>query len=145
MKRAFLVAAVSLFVSVGLSGCPGVACFGIDSCQIQGRWHTSVVDLLGFSHDIYLTFQDGAFLYEGPAAFPTEGGLLYSGDAGTYSIKAGKRPRQIDITVVRGNDSRTWLGIYELSGDALQLQLGTDTLRPDALVLGDSWTLTRVQ
>lgn len=145
MKRAFLVAAVSLVAAVGLSGCPGVACLGIDSCQIQGKWHTSVVDLLGFSHDIYLTFQDGAFLYEGPAVFPTEGGLLYSGDAGTYSIKAGKRPKQIDITVVRGDDSKTWLGIYDLSADALQVQLGTDTLRPDALVLKDSWTLTRVQ
>jgi uncharacterized protein (TIGR03067 family) len=144
MKRAFLVVEVSLVAAVGLSGCPGVACFGIDSCQIQGRWTTTIVDLLGFSHDIFLTFQDGEFVYEGPA-YLTDGGFLYNGDAGTYTIKAGKRPRQIDITVVRDDDSKTWLGIYDLSADALQIQLGTDTLRPDALVLKDSWTLTRVQ
>lgn len=143
MRRAFLVAVVALVAAAGLSGCPGVACFGIDSCQIQGRWHTTTV-FLGVSQDIFLTFQDGEFLYEGPA-YLTEGGFLYNGDAGTYSIKAGKRPKQVDITVVRGDGSKTWLGIYDLSADALQVQLGTDTLRPDALVLKDSWTLTRVQ
>ena len=143
MKRAFLVMAVCVVAAVGLSGCPGVACFGMDSCQIQGKWHTTTV-FLGVSQDIFLTFQDGEFLYEGPA-YLTEGGGLYNGDAGTYSIKAGKRPKQMDITVVRGDSAKTWLGIYDLSADALQVQLGTDTLRPDALVLKDSWTLTRVQ
>ncbi|HNY86398.1 MAG TPA: hypothetical protein P5141_07250 [Candidatus Hydrogenedentes bacterium] len=143
MKRAFLVAVVSLVVAVGLSGCPGVACFGIDSCQIQGKWKTTIVDLLGFSRDIFLTFQDGEFLYEGPT-YLTDGGFLYNGDTGTYTVKAGKRPRQLDITVVRGDGTKTWLGIYEVSAGMLQIQLGTDTLRPDALTLQDSWTLTPV-
>ncbi len=144
MKRAFLVAAVSLFVAAGLSGCPGVACFGIDSCQIQGKWHTTVVSDWGSSYDVYLTFQDGQCHYQGPTLH-TENGYLYNNDAGTYIIKAGKRPKHIDITVVRDGSSRTWLGIYDLSADALQVQLGTDTLRPDALILQDSWTFTRVQ
>lgn len=144
MKRAFLVMAVSLVAAVGLSGCPGVACFGIDSCQIQGKWHTRVVSDWGSSYDVYLTFQDGQCHYQGPT-LRTENGYLHNNDAGTYIIKAGKRPKQIDVTVERDGDPKTWLGIYDLSADALQIQLGTDTLRPDALVLKDSWTLTRVQ
>ena len=43
-------------------------------------------------------------------------------DAGTYKLDTGKKPRQMTITGTEGpNKERTFLAIYELTGDTLKI------------------------
>ena len=84
---------------------------GKDKKAIQGTWTGSKGD-----KKAQLTFEGNKFTFE-------FGGKSASG---TFTIDPAKKPKQIDVTVTKGDDEtkkyegKTSKGIYELDGDKLK-------------------------
>ena|SRR6516162_6780189 len=84
---------------------------GKDKKAIQGTWTGSKGD-----KKAQLTFEGNKFTFE-------FGGKSASG---TFTIDPAKKPKQIDVTVTKGNDEtkkyegKTSKGIYELNGGKLK-------------------------
>lgn len=52
----------------------------------------------------------------------TDGNYTYQIDQGTYKLIPAEKPRAMDITGTKGpNHGKTFLAIYELSGDTLKI------------------------
>ena len=144
LKNMVLLCACA-FAAVGLTGCPGTACFGIDTCRLQGTWEASVTvgNTTTVTHRMII--KDDAVTYS----------TLTNGFEGTYKINALKAPKQIDFMVTRSwvgvgalqvvdNTHKTILGIYSVSKDVLTVQFGDGSTRPAALDGGKMITLARI-
>ena len=142
LKKAVLLG-VCVFAAVGLTGCPGTACFGIDTCQLQGTWEATVT--VGSTTTVIhrMVIKDDTFQYT------TLGG---GGFEGTFSIAALKDPKQIDFSITRTlglisisyNPPKTRYGIYDVSKDTLTVQFGGETQRPIAFDNDEAITMARV-
>lgn len=132
-------------VAVSLTGCPGVACFGVDTCQLQGTWEKSFVvgETATVTDRIVIT--GNAFTYE----------TLTGGLEGTYEINPFADPKQIDLMITRSwvglgalqvvDDSfRTMLGIYTVSKETLVLQVSEDGAAPAAFDGDETITLAHI-
>ncbi len=139
---------------VGLSGCPGTACLGIDTCQLEGVWQTAPTEK-AVTQTVEIA--DNTIKWTGSlAGFSLPGIPFAGGFSGTFEIDPWKRPKEMNITINRvflGGDTnigvevspgRLVMGIYKVSRRELVVRLGTDELRPDAFDTEETVTLTRV-
>ena len=145
MFNKLVVLGVCVLAVVGLTGCPGVACLGLDTCQMQGTWEasfdvgntTTVTNRMVISND--------TFTYA----------TLTNGFEGTFKINALTNPKQIDFTVTKSwvglgplqvvdNNPTTKLGIYTVSKVALTVQFGDATVRPAAFDSDKMVTLAHI-
>ena len=128
-----VVFGLCVFAAVGLAGCPGTACFGIDTCRLQGTWEASVTVGSTTTVTNKMVITDDAFVYT----------TLTGGFEGTYKINALKDPKEIDFMVTRSwigfgalqivdSTPRTNLSIYSVSKDVLTVQVGDQVSRPVA-------------
>ncbi len=136
---------VCVLAVTGLAGCPGTACFGIDTCQLQGTWEASfdVGETTTVTNRMVVT--NDAFTYA----------TLTSGFEGTYRINTLTDPKQIDFMITKSwvglgplqvvdDNPRTMLGIYTVSKDALTVQFGDETNRPAVFDSNDMITLAHI-
>ncbi len=143
MFNKLVVLGVCVLAVVGLAGCPGTACFGIDTCRLQGTWDAS------FTAGNITTVTDRMVISNDTFTYAT----LTSGFEGTYKINALTNPKQIDFMITKSwvglgalqvvdNNPDTKLGIYTVSKDALAVQFGDQTTRPT--VFDSDKTITMV-
>mgnify|MGYP000953368712 CR=1 FL=1 len=146
LKRVVFLSIVGSVMLLGLSGCPGVACFGIDTCQLQGTWQSTSGSLT-----YTIEIQDDTIKYT--HKYTVLGISVSSGFSGTFDIDATQRPKHMDISTTRiftggvGVDLDTpekVLAIYDVSRKTLSICMGTSDLRPDSLESDDTITLTRL-
>ncbi len=145
MLKKSIVLGLCVLAAVGLTGCPGTACFGIDSCQLQGTWEASVT-VGGFTTVTNrMVINDDTFVYT----------TLTGGFEGTYEINAFKDPKQINFKITQSwvgiqpfqiidNTPRTTFGIYEVSKDTFTLQFGSGSSRPVAFDNDDLISMAHV-
>jgi uncharacterized protein (TIGR03067 family) len=133
MFNKLVVLGACVLAVVGLTGCPGVACLGIDTCQLQGTWEASFA--VGNTSTVTnrMVISNDTFTYA----------TLTNGFEGTYKINTLTNPKQIDFMITKSwvglgplqvvdNNATTKLGIYTVSKDALAVQFGDASVRPTA-------------
>ncbi len=133
MFKSLMAVGACAFVMMGLAGCPGVACFGVDTCQLQGTWEASVTNGNTTTVTNRMVVTDDAFAYS----------TQTSGFEGTYKVNALTKPKQIDFMITKSwvgigplqvvdNTHKTTFGIYAVSKDTLTVQFGDTGNRPAA-------------
>ncbi len=121
------------FAAISLTGCPGVACFGVDTCQLQGTWEASVTNGNTTTVTNRMVITDDAFVYS----------TQTSGFEGTCKVNALTKPKQMDFMITKSwvgigplqvvdNTHKTTFGIYAVSKDTLTVQFGDTGNRPAA-------------
>jgi uncharacterized protein (TIGR03067 family) len=151
MKKIVALVILASAVLAGLTGCPGVACFGIDTCKLQGTWEastttdgvTKITNRMVITDDnvVYTTFDGTPVTLEGK-----------------YTIDATTSPKNIDSVVSKviygEGDSqqvsvvdppKKYLGIYQVSNTEMIFQATDTETRPTAFDDAQAVKLTRVQ
>jgi uncharacterized protein (TIGR03067 family) len=89
--------------------------------QLRGAWVLEAVEIMGQKIDgprgmeQILTFEAGGKV-------TMKDGMR--NETGSYKANEGKRPREIDLTMLRNgkaNETETILGLYEIKGDTLRI------------------------
>lgn len=135
MKRTGLILSVALFASVGLSGCPGGACLGIDTCQVQGKWVARI-----FILEVTMTCDGDNVVTETSMWGET------MTESGKFKLNPWRRPKEIDMELSSGDGSKPQVtrGIYEITPDMFRLEFGTEGERPREFTT-DSFVFLRVE
>ena len=145
MFNKLVVLGVCVLAAVGFTGCPGTACLGIDTCQLQGTWEAS------FAVGETTTVTNRMVISNDTVTYST----LTNGFEGTYKINTLTKPKQIDFMITKSwvglgplqvvdNNATTKLGIYTVSKDALSVQFGDETTRPAAFDSDKTVTMAHI-
>jgi len=82
--------------------------------MIEGTWILTSAELGGQKLPLE-SFKDGKLIL-------TDGQYTYQNDHGTYKLILAEKPKAMDISGMDGpNKGKTFLAIYELTGDTLRI------------------------